>query len=258
MIGMTTAAIVTGNTVVLKPSSDAAVIAAWFVDLLHEIGVPAGRRELRAGLRQRDRRRDRRRIRRSASSRSPARKRSACASTSWPRNRSRDRSGSSASSRRWAARIRSSWRPTPTSTRPSRASPSRPSAFRDRSVRRARARSSDEPMYDEFVDKLPRAREQDRRRRPGDPANYMGPVVNEGACKSILRYIDKGSAEGRLIAGGKRVGARRVLPRADRHRRRRSGRDDRAGRDLRTGPSRDQGQRLRRRDARSRTTPSSA
>ena len=42
MIGMTSAAIVAGNTVVLKPSSDAAVIAAWFVDLLHEIGVPPG------------------------------------------------------------------------------------------------------------------------------------------------------------------------------------------------------------------------
>ncbi|HYL27352.1 MAG TPA: aldehyde dehydrogenase family protein, partial [Candidatus Nitrosotalea sp.] len=42
MIGMTAAAIVCGNTVVLKPSSDAAVIAAWFVDLLHEIGLPPG------------------------------------------------------------------------------------------------------------------------------------------------------------------------------------------------------------------------
>ncbi|HEY1867082.1 MAG TPA: aldehyde dehydrogenase family protein, partial [Candidatus Cybelea sp.] len=42
MIGMTAAAIVCGNTVALKPSSDAAVIAAWFVDLLHEIGVPPG------------------------------------------------------------------------------------------------------------------------------------------------------------------------------------------------------------------------
>src|SRR5580704_9945670 len=42
MIGMTAASIVCGNTVVLKPSSDAAVIAAWFVDLLHEIGVPPG------------------------------------------------------------------------------------------------------------------------------------------------------------------------------------------------------------------------
>ena len=42
MMGMTAAAIVSGNTVVLKPSSDAAIIAAWFVDLLEEVGVPAG------------------------------------------------------------------------------------------------------------------------------------------------------------------------------------------------------------------------
>jgi 1-pyrroline-5-carboxylate dehydrogenase len=42
MAGMTSAAIVTGNAVVLKPSSDAAVIAAKFVDLLHELGLPPG------------------------------------------------------------------------------------------------------------------------------------------------------------------------------------------------------------------------
>ena len=42
MAGMTAAAIVTGNTVVLKPSPDAAVTAAHFVDLLHELGLPPG------------------------------------------------------------------------------------------------------------------------------------------------------------------------------------------------------------------------
>ena len=42
MAGMTSAAIVTGNAVVLKPSSDAAVIAARFVDLLHDLGLPPG------------------------------------------------------------------------------------------------------------------------------------------------------------------------------------------------------------------------
>jgi 1-pyrroline-5-carboxylate dehydrogenase len=42
MAGMTTAALVCGNTVVLKPSSDSPVIAAVFVDLLHEAGAPAG------------------------------------------------------------------------------------------------------------------------------------------------------------------------------------------------------------------------
>ncbi|MGD9560999.1 MAG: L-glutamate gamma-semialdehyde dehydrogenase [Pyrinomonadaceae bacterium] len=42
MAGMTMAAVVTGNTVVLKPSSDSPAIAAKFIDLLGEIGLPPG------------------------------------------------------------------------------------------------------------------------------------------------------------------------------------------------------------------------
>ncbi|HLG15896.1 MAG TPA: L-glutamate gamma-semialdehyde dehydrogenase [Blastocatellia bacterium] len=40
--GMTTASIVAGNTVVLKPSSDSPVVAAKFVELLEDAGVPPG------------------------------------------------------------------------------------------------------------------------------------------------------------------------------------------------------------------------
>ncbi len=42
MAGMTAAAIATGNTVVLKPSSDAPAIAYKFFELLEEAGMPAG------------------------------------------------------------------------------------------------------------------------------------------------------------------------------------------------------------------------
>jgi 1-pyrroline-5-carboxylate dehydrogenase len=42
LAGMTTAAIVTGNTVVLKPSSQSPVIAAKFMELVEEAGVPPG------------------------------------------------------------------------------------------------------------------------------------------------------------------------------------------------------------------------
>jgi len=42
MGGMTMAAIVTGNTVVLKPASTAPVVAARFVEILEGIGLPAG------------------------------------------------------------------------------------------------------------------------------------------------------------------------------------------------------------------------
>ena len=42
MAGMTVASVVTGNTVVLKPSSDAPTIAFKFFEILEEAGLPAG------------------------------------------------------------------------------------------------------------------------------------------------------------------------------------------------------------------------
>ncbi|MGA7244047.1 MAG: aldehyde dehydrogenase family protein, partial [Terracidiphilus sp.] len=42
MAGMTAASIVTGNTVILKPSSDSPTIAARFVEVLEEAGMPGG------------------------------------------------------------------------------------------------------------------------------------------------------------------------------------------------------------------------
>ena len=42
MAGMTTAAIVSGNTVLLKPASTTPVVAAKFMEVLEEAGLPAG------------------------------------------------------------------------------------------------------------------------------------------------------------------------------------------------------------------------
>jgi 1-pyrroline-5-carboxylate dehydrogenase len=42
MVGLTSSALVTGNTVVLKPASTSALVAARFVELLEQVGVPAG------------------------------------------------------------------------------------------------------------------------------------------------------------------------------------------------------------------------
>jgi 1-pyrroline-5-carboxylate dehydrogenase len=62
----------------------------------------------------------------------------------------------------------------------------------------------DAPIYDEFLEKL-KARVE--KIQMGDPADNapMGPVINEGAMKSILNYIEIGKREGRLITGGKRA-----------------------------------------------------
>lgn len=42
LVGMTTGAIVAGNTVVLKPASNTPVVAAKFVELLREVNLPSG------------------------------------------------------------------------------------------------------------------------------------------------------------------------------------------------------------------------
>jgi 1-pyrroline-5-carboxylate dehydrogenase len=42
MVGMATAAIVTGNTVIIKPSHDSPVIAAKFVEMMEQLSLPAG------------------------------------------------------------------------------------------------------------------------------------------------------------------------------------------------------------------------
>lgn len=57
------------------------------------------------------------------------------------------------------------------------------------------------PVYDAFVERL---RERVARLTVGDPAknHNLGPVVNKGALASMLRYIEIGKKEGRLIAGG--------------------------------------------------------
>lgn len=42
LCGMTSAAVVAGNTVLLKPASPTPVVAAWFVDLMERVGLPPG------------------------------------------------------------------------------------------------------------------------------------------------------------------------------------------------------------------------
>jgi len=60
------------------------------------------------------------------------------------------------------------------------------------------------PVYDIFVE---RVRERVAQWTVGDPAQNpsMGPVINKGSYESILGYIETGRKEGRVVAGGKAV-----------------------------------------------------
>jgi 1-pyrroline-5-carboxylate dehydrogenase len=59
-----------------------------------------------------------------------------------------------------------------------------------------------EQVYDRFVAKLKARTEKITVGEPDNPAFYMGPVISAGAKKSIQQYIDIGKTEGRVITGG--------------------------------------------------------
>ena len=59
-----------------------------------------------------------------------------------------------------------------------------------------------EKVYQEFVAKLAAQAKEIKVGPAIDPANTMGPVINEKAMQTMLDYIAIGKKEGRLVAGG--------------------------------------------------------
>lgn len=203
MAGMTAAAVVTGNTVILKPSSDSPTIAARFFSLLEEAGLPPGVVNFCPG--------------------SGATFGNAI--VEHPKTRFIAFTGSKEVGLDIHARA--------AQTRPGQIWIKRTilemggkdsiivqadcdldaavtgvlqSAF-GFSGQKCSACSRaivDDNIYDIFVDRL---REGAEKLQVGNPvANpNIGPVVNESAYASMLRYIEIGKQEGRLIAGGKPV-----------------------------------------------------
>ena len=203
MAGMTAAAIVTGNTVILKPSSDSPTIAAKFVEVLEEAGLPGGVVNFCPG--------------------SGATFGNAI--VEHPKTRfiaftgSRDvgleiheRAAKQQKGQIWIKRTilemggKDSIVVLADSDLDSAVDGVVASAFgfsgqKCSACSRAIVEAS---IYDVFVERL---REKVAKLTVGDPAvnPNMGPVVNRAAMESILRYIEIGSKEGRLVAGGKPV-----------------------------------------------------
>ncbi len=205
MIGMTAAAIVTGNAVVLKPSSDSAVIAAWFVDLLQEAGVPDGVVNFIPG---------------SGSEigdvivTHPKIRFVAFTGSKEVGLRINELAARPQRGQKWIKRVIAEMGGKDSIVVAGDADVDAAvegvavSAFGYQGQKCSACSRAivDEKIYDEFVDKLAHRVRKIAVGNPADPANYMGPVVNEGALKSIERYIEKGRAEGRLISGGNRIG----------------------------------------------------
>src|SRR5256886_11346540 len=63
-----------------------------------------------------------------------------------------------------------------------------------------------EKIYDTFLQKLVERTKKITVGPSDNPNNYMGPVVSQSAMKTILDYIEVGKKEGKLLTGGKRAG----------------------------------------------------
>jgi len=60
----------------------------------------------------------------------------------------------------------------------------------------------DERVYDDFLARLKKKAETLTVGPAEDPGNFMGPVISDAARRTILQYIDVGSKEGKSVTGG--------------------------------------------------------
>jgi 1-pyrroline-5-carboxylate dehydrogenase len=63
----------------------------------------------------------------------------------------------------------------------------------------------DAGIYDTFLEKLATKAKGLKVGPTDDPTNYMGPVISDSARKTILQYIETGKKEGRMVAGDQPV-----------------------------------------------------
>jgi 1-pyrroline-5-carboxylate dehydrogenase len=200
MAGMTLASIVCGNTVILKPSSDSPTIAARFVDLLEEAGMPegvvnfcpgsgatfghsvvahpktrfiafTGSREVGLDINQR------------AATQGPGQL--------WIKRTVLEMGGKDAIIVDADADINSAAAGVAAAA----------FGFQGQKCSACSRAIVDERVYDVFLEQL---KSRVEKLTVGDPAENanLGAVINEGSMKSILGYIEQGRKDGRVITGG--------------------------------------------------------
>lgn len=203
MGGMTMAAIVTGNTVVVKPSSDSPTVAAFFMEILREAGVPNGvvnfftgpgatageamvahpktrfiafTGSKEAGLR----------IGELAAKKQPGQ--------IWIKRTVLEMGGKDAIIVDADADIDSAVEGVAQAA----------FGFQGQKCSACSRAIVDERVYDKFLEQLKSRVEKITVGDPAENAN-MGAVINEGSMKTILEYIEQGKKDGRVLTGGERA-----------------------------------------------------
>ncbi|MCC6367322.1 MAG: L-glutamate gamma-semialdehyde dehydrogenase [Bryobacterales bacterium] len=201
LAGMTTAALVAGNTVIIKPSSDTPTIAAKFAQLLLDAGFPA----------------------RSAAFFTGSGATVGDALVSHPKTRFISFTGSRdvglhinelaarpQKGQIWIKRVIAEMGGKDAIIVDSEANldeavggvVASAYGYQGQKCSACSRAIVDESLYDAFLEKL-KARVAQLKVGPAEEFGYdMGPVINERARATILGYIETGKQEGRLIAGG--------------------------------------------------------
>jgi len=206
LTGMTSAAIVTGNAVVLKPSSDSPLNGWMFFDLMREVGLPAGVLNFVTG---------------SGASVGDT-------LVSNPKTRFVSFTGSKEvgvhinelaakvqPGQIWLKRVvaemggKDSIVIDEQSDLQAAAQATVASAFGFQGQKCSAASRAIvvEKVYDKFIDLVAEKARALKVGTADNPANALGPVINKGAMQKILSYVEKGIQEGgRLITGGEPAG----------------------------------------------------
>lgn len=202
LAGMASAAIVTGNTIVLKPSSDSPLTGWMYFSLMREVGLPAGVINFVSG---------------------PGGS-FGDAVVAHPKTRFISFTGSKEvgihinelaakvqPGQRWLKRVvaemggKDSIVIDDQTDLKAAADATIVSAFGYQGQKCSAASRAVvvEKVYDKFVEILKEKASALKVGPADDPTNYLGPVITEGSERKILKYIEKGIQEGgRLITGG--------------------------------------------------------
>src|SRR5438270_802177 len=203
MAGMTLASIVSGNTVILKPSSDSPTIAAKFVELLEEAGMPEGVVNFcpGAGASFGDAvvAHPRTRYIAFTGSREVGLRINKVAAEKpegqvWIKRTILEMGGKDAIIVDADADFDAAVEGVAVSA----------FGFQGQKCSACSRAIVDERIYDKFLDRLKARVEKIKVGDPAENAN-MGAVINEGSMKSILEYIEIGRKDGRLLTGGGRA-----------------------------------------------------
>ncbi len=203
MIGITSSAIVTGNTVVLKPSSETPMMAWLFADIMKNIGLPEGVLNffVASGAEAGDYLVDH-----------PKTRFISFTGSMEVGLRIIERAGKTNPGQIWIKRVvaemggkdsiivdsetdidtavQGTW--------------TAAFGFQGQKCSACSRVIVDEKIYDEFVAKLKVAVDAIPSGNPADNV-YAGPVISASAEKSILNYIEIGKQEGKLLCGGEKI-----------------------------------------------------